>query len=214
MGILMKSTRDRIMQMLLNNPRSTINELADAVGVNSISVRHHLKGMLADGLIAAEEERHGVGRPRLIYYLTEQGVEQFPTRYYRFTNRLLDQLKETLPAETVEGILKTMASGLAKEPAREAKNRSLEGRLALLKTLLEDEGFEVEWEMDNDTLRINGISCPYFHVGQVHPEVCSVDQTLISTVLAIPAQKINCVLNGDNQCTYIIQLGQAVENKS
>ena len=41
----MKSTRDRILQSLLRKPRSTINELAEAVGINPISVRHHLTNL-------------------------------------------------------------------------------------------------------------------------------------------------------------------------
>jgi len=207
----MKSTRDRIMQTLLNNSRSTIHELAVAVGINSISVRHHLNSMLADGLISAEEERHGVGRPRLVYYLTEDGMEKFPTRYYRFTNRLLDQLKQSLPAETVSRLFTTMAGELANEPARLARNLPIEDRIALLKDLLTEEGFEVEWQIDKDTLLIKAINCPYFHVSQAHPEVCSIDQTLITTVLAVPADNIDCNLSSDHHCTFVIPLSQIVE---
>src|SRR5690348_7810441 len=93
----MKSTRDRILQTLLRHPRSTINELADAVGINPISVRHHLTNLQVEALVAAEEERHGVGRPRLVYFLTEDGLEKFPTRYLRLTTRLLSQMKSKLP---------------------------------------------------------------------------------------------------------------------
>jgi predicted ArsR family transcriptional regulator len=50
-----------------------------------------------EGLIAAEEERHGVGRPRLVYSLTEDGMEKFPTKYLRLTTRLLAQMKESMP---------------------------------------------------------------------------------------------------------------------
>ena len=46
----MKSTRDRILQTLLRQPRRTINELAEAVGINPISVRHHLTNMQVEGL--------------------------------------------------------------------------------------------------------------------------------------------------------------------
>ena len=44
----MKSTKDKILQTLLRKPKITINELAEAVGINPISVRHHLTN-LADG---------------------------------------------------------------------------------------------------------------------------------------------------------------------
>ncbi|MFN7035001.1 MAG: helix-turn-helix transcriptional regulator [Bellilinea sp.] len=201
-----KSTRDKIMHTLLNNPRSTINELAEAVGINAISVRHHLNSMLADGLVVSEEERHGVGRPRLVYYLTERGLEKFPTRYFRLANRLLGRLKETLPASAVETIFAEMARDLAEDHLRATQNMSLEEKLDFLKKLLSEEGFIIEWEKIGDSYHIHEITCPYFHVTQAHPEVCMVDQTLISTVLSLQAQKIQCVLSGDHHCTYIIPL--------
>jgi predicted ArsR family transcriptional regulator len=60
--------------------------LAKAVEINSISVRHHLTNLLAEGLIQAQKKRHGVGRPRLVYSLTETGVEKFPTIVLEFAN--------------------------------------------------------------------------------------------------------------------------------
>ena len=68
----MSSTREQVLQILLNRQRSTINELADAVNINPISVRHHITRLEAEGLVTSEEERHGVGRPRRIYFLTNE----------------------------------------------------------------------------------------------------------------------------------------------
>ena len=97
----MKSTKDKILQTLLHHPKITINELAEAVDINPISVRHHLTNLQMEGLIEAEEVRHGVGRPRLVYSLTQDGMERFPTKYLRLTTRLLAQMKETMPAPVV-----------------------------------------------------------------------------------------------------------------
>lgn len=207
----MKSTRERILQTLLSHPRSTINELADAVSINAISVRHHLTSLQADGLVAAEEERHGVGRPRLVYFLTERGLERFPTNYFRLTNRLLDQMKETLPAATVNSLFSQMASNLASGYSQQIQTMSIEEKLNLIKDLLVEEGFSVEWEKQGEQYAIHEITCPYFHVGQSHPEVCTVDQTVISTVLSIPVEKINCVLRGDAHCTYLIPRNMVTE---
>ncbi len=207
----MRSTREKILQTLLNEPRSTINELAEAVGINAISVRHHLNSMLADGLVTAEEERHGVGRPRLVYFLTEDGLEKFPTRYFRLANRLLEHLKATLPSPAVETIFSEIAKDLAEEHARATLNMTFEQKLDFLKDLLADEGFIVDWQKTGDSYTIHEITCPYFHVTQAHPEVCSVDQTLISTVLSANAQKANCVLDGDNHCVYIVPMQKPVE---
>ena len=200
----MKSTRDRISQTLLRRPRSTINELAEAVGINPISVRHHLTNLQVEGLVSAEEERHGVGRPRLVYFLTEEGLEKFPTRYLRLTTRLLSQIKERLPQAVVGELFKEVATTLAADHEQQIKGLSVEERLEVLSDLLAEEGFVVEWERKGEEYHIHEITCPYLQIGQNHPEVCSVDQILISKMLAVPAHKIQCVLNGAAQCTYVV----------
>jgi predicted ArsR family transcriptional regulator len=178
-----------------------------AVGINPISVRHHLTNLQVEGLVTAEEERHGVGRPRLVYFLTETGLERFPTRYLRLTTRLLAQMKETMPAPVVSKLFAEMADGLAHEYSDQMTGMNMEERLELAKSLLTEEGFTVEWEKQGSQYRIHEITCPYLQVGQNHPEVCTVDQTLISKMLAVPAEKVQCILNGDVHCTYVVEAG-------
>jgi len=201
----MKSTRDRILQSLLHKPQSTINELAEAVGINPISVRHHLTNLQMEGLVESKEERHGVGRPRLIYLLTEDGMERFPTRYLRLTSRLLAQMKESMPQMAVTQLFTQVGETLAADYSEQVKGMSMEERLDTVKELLGEEGFTVEWEKSSDGYRIHEITCPYLQIGQSHPEVCTVDQTLISKMLAVPANKVQCILDGASHCTYLVQ---------
>jgi DeoR family transcriptional regulator, suf operon transcriptional repressor len=201
----MKSTRDKILRTLLRQPRRTINELAEAVGINPISVRHHLTNLQVEGLISAEEERHGVGRPRLVYILTEDGMEKFPTRYLRLTTRLLTQMKETMPGPVVSKLFSQIAEDLASEYSDQMQGLSMEQRLDFVKEMLSQEGFTVEWEKKDGEYQIHEISCPYYQIGVAHPEVCTVDQALISKMLAVPANKVQCILDGGAHCTYVVQ---------
>ena len=73
----MKSTREKVLNTLASNPRSTIIDIANSVGINAISVRHHLTSLQADNLVSAEEERHGVGRPRLVYFKQKREWKNF-----------------------------------------------------------------------------------------------------------------------------------------
>lgn len=203
-GTEAKNTRERVLQTLLVRERCTINELAEAVEINPISVRHHIARLEAEGLVNSEEERHGVGRPRRMYFLTEKGREQFPTRYIRLTLRLLEQLKESLPTPVVERLFTQVAVEMASAYRSEVEGLSMAQRLELVQRLLTNEGFNVEIEKKDDAYVIREANCPYYHVGQNHPEVCSVDQTLISTLLEVPAHKVQCMLHGDSYCTYVI----------
>jgi DeoR family transcriptional regulator, suf operon transcriptional repressor len=199
-----KKTRERVLKALLTQERCTVNELAEAVKINPISVRHHINRLEIEGLVASAEERHGVGRPRMVYFLTESGRERFPTRYIQLTLRLLEQLKGTMPRAMVNRMFAQMAEEMAAGYQSDLEHLTIEERLDVVTELLSGEGFSVEWERQGEYFQIHEKNCPYFHVGQNHPEVCSVDQTLISTILNVPAQKIQCLLQGDNHCTYIV----------
>ncbi|MBP6178477.1 MAG: winged helix-turn-helix transcriptional regulator [Anaerolineales bacterium] len=201
----MKSTRDKILQTLLQKPRSTINTLAEAVGINPISVRHHLTNLQMEGLVEGQEERHGVGRPRLVYLLTTEGMERFPTRYMQLTTRLLSQMKDTMPEPVVAKLFNQIAEDLASQYSKDMQGLSMEERLDFVKDMLAREGFTVEWEKKDGQYQIHEISCPYYQIGVAHPEVCTVDQTLISKMLALPANKVQCILDGGSHCTYVIQ---------
>lgn len=207
------NTREKVLRTLLSRQRCTINELAEAVDINPISVRHHITRLEAEGFVASEEERHGVGRPRRLYFLTESGMERFPSRYLKLTLRLLEQLKGSMPEPLVSQLFSQMAKEVAAEYEMKVRGLAIEDRLNLVKDLLNSEGFTVEWESKGDEYHIREISCPYYHIGQSHPEVCSVDQTLISTVLSIPAAKVKCVLDGDSFCTYVVPKENFVGNQ-
>lgn len=202
----MSATRDLVLRTLLSQPKCTINDLSEKVGISPISIRHHIAILEAEGLIDSEDKRHGVGRPRQVFFLTERGMEQFPTRYISLTLRLLEHLKETMPEAMINKLFTQMAIDLARDlsKGKETENLSMKERLDLVKDLLNHEGFSIEWEQMPDGYHIHETSCPYYFIGQNHPEICAVDQVLISTFLAVPTEKVKCILNGDNNCTYIV----------
>ena len=207
-----KSSREKVLQTLLMREQCTITDLAEAVEINPISIRHHIAKLEAEGLVDSEEERHGVGRPRRLYFLTEKGREQFPTRYIRLTVRLLEQLKEVASPAFIRTLFTQMAKDMANEYRAEALDLTIDERFQLVQKLLTREGFSVEIEKQGGYYYIRESSCPYFHIGVNHPEVCSVDQTLISTLLDVPVQKIQCLLQGDAACTYLVQTEAVTKN--
>jgi DeoR family transcriptional regulator, suf operon transcriptional repressor len=201
------NTRNRVLRTLLLNQSRTVNELAESVGINPISVRHHVNKLEAEGLIQSVEERHGVGRPRLIYSLTPKGMEQFPQRYLQLTLRLLEQLKTSLPDKVLGDIFKEVAGEMALDLTQhvELDNLDLKDRLELLLQALSAEGFMVSLEEENGDYYIVEASCPYHHVGEDYPEICVVDQELIAHFAATEPERVECILEGDKQCKYLIR---------
>ena len=206
------NTRERVLRTLLLNQRRTVNELAEAVDINPISVRHHVNKLEAEGLIQSEEERHGVGRPHLVYSLTNQGMEHFPQRYLQLTLRLLQQLKTNLSEKVVGELFQELAEGIASELTQDVdlEDLTLQERLHLLQEVLTSEGFMVNLQEEEDNFYIIKASCPYHHVGEENPEICVFDRELIAHFISTTPKRIECILDGDKQCKYLIKKSEEI----
>ena len=202
-----QSTRDLILHTLKAVAQSNIESLALAADVSPITVRHHLNALQADGLIEVESVRRKVGRPFYVYSLTEKGNELFPQKYFSLTNRLLEELKDRLPPETVNEIFISLVERILEERAGEFENLSFEERLNYVIHLLGTEGFLARWEkMADGRYQIIEYSCPYISMGQQHTEVCTLDKQLMITVLGTPVEQHSCMLNGDDCCQFTMPL--------
>ena len=147
-----------------------------------------------------------MGRPHHLFSLTEEAYELFPTRYFRLTNRILVEMKDSLPDESVKNIFSGVADSMAQTYARQLAGLPLEERLRRLITLLDEEGFEAEYEINGGEIILKELSCPYYQIGQKHPEVCLVDQSFIASALDLPVERVSCLLDGDTHCTYSISI--------
>ena len=204
----MKSTREKILRTLLAFPGSTINDLAEAVGINGISIRHHLTSLEAEDLVKSSEERHGVGRPRLIYSLTDKGVEEFPSSYLSLTQRLLDSLEEKFSAEQLHQIFAEIGADMASQYKDTLDGKSTEERLKTLETLLTKEGFIVESQRNEDSFTLVSLSCPYLRIGLDHPEICALDHTLIDSFFTESIEIKSCIFEEADRCTYYIPVSE------
>ena len=199
-------TRDTILRTMRGRGRCTITDLAEASGVSPVSVRHHLANLQAEGLVQAEEVRHGVGRPRHVFSLSDNGLDHFPSRYFHLTQRLLTEIKERMPEGQVVELFSGVAQAMAQTYASELETLPLPQRLDRLVQLLNGEGFDADMQRLEDKVLIRELSCPYYRIGQQHPEVCVIDQSFIATALSLPVERVTCLLDGDVHCTFSVAL--------
>ncbi len=204
----MRSTKERILNTLLNKHSTTIGELADVVGINGISVRHHLINLQAEGLITAEEERHGVGRPRFVYKLSDKGYEQFPSNYLGLTNLILEVMDQELSKEQLGSIMDKVGEQLAEANKISNPDLPIEAKLAEISVKLAKGGFRISHEREGNTITVFNKNCPYHRIGILHPEICRVDQVMYQNLLGKSVSQVACMLTGDNECRFSIKLDE------
>jgi predicted ArsR family transcriptional regulator len=200
----MSSTRDEILRTIKGHGHGTVAELAVQLSISPVSVRHHLSTLQAEGLLKSTEARRAVGRPHFVYSLTEAAHERFPARYMRLSERLLDELKSSLPPQALDEMFNRMAEGMVAEYAARLDGKTIEQKMGLLMELLGTEGFLAQWNRSGDTFALTEYNCPYLRIGQRHPEVCAIDQTVIEQVLNAAVEKTTCMLDGADRCVFII----------
>jgi predicted ArsR family transcriptional regulator len=202
----MHDTRRQVLETIKRQGQATVAGLAEALGISPISIRHHLTGLQADGLVGVALERQAVGRPRHIYSLTEAGEGQFGAGYRQLAERLLNELRAALAPEQVSAIIDRIAAGIAVKFNR--VTGSIEERLRQLVYVLGEEGFRAAVRRIDATRLLTEVNCPYVYVGPHHPDVCHIDDTVIRLALRPlepDVQRTSCVLDGDRVCTFSIE---------
>ncbi|SRR5258708_29916224 len=201
----MRDTRFQVLESIKTQRQANVASLAEELGLAPISIRHHLTSLQADGLVKVEIERQGVGRPRHIYSLTDAALSYFPNKYHVLVERLLDELKATLPPAQVSMIIDGLAANVAARYGSMPSHGTLEERLQHLVEILGEEGFMAEVQHIDNKVVLTELNCPYIYVGQRHPEVCRIDHTLIKSILGVDVKQTSCVLNGDRACTFSVE---------
>ena len=206
-SIGMHDTRWAVLETIKSQGRATVASIAEAQDMTNIAVRHHLTSLQSEGLIQAEIERHHVGRPRHVYTLTEAAQRYFPNKYHVLVDRLMEELKATMPPEQVEAMIDRMAANVAAKYGYQASSPrgTFEERMRQLVEIMGEEGFMTAAQRIDDTTMLTQLNCPYMYVGQRHPEVCRIDQTIMKSVLGVDVKQTSCVLHGDHNCTFSVE---------
>ncbi len=200
----MYDTRWAVLELIRTQGHATVISLADALGVSPITIRHHLANLQGEGLIKVEAERLHVGRPKHLYSLTEAAQRYFPNKYHLLVERLLDELKSSLPPAQVEAIIDRMAATVVGRYNTGRINGTPEDRMQHLIGILGEEGFMAEVKQVDGVTVLTELNCPYLYVGQRHPEVRRIDRTLIRQVLGRDVEQTSCVLHGDVSCAFSV----------
>jgi predicted ArsR family transcriptional regulator len=200
----MQATRRKIVQILKERGQATVEELADAVGLTQMAVRHHLNVLQAENLVARSSVRreHRPGRPQQLYALTNAADELFPEDYYRLADQLLDEMKASLGPSALDKLFRGIANRLAAEAPSIRPARANFERLDDLVRFLGENGFVAHWRPEGDGYAIQLLTCPYRQIARDHQEVCRLDSHLIGSMLETEPVRATCMARGEAYCTY------------
>jgi predicted ArsR family transcriptional regulator len=197
----MQKTRKKITDYLVDNPRVTAIELSRVLNMTVANVRHHLSILEKETIIEAlgNLPSNGKGRPTTVYSLS-RNKNNF--QIVALANILLDIITKTNKI-TFKKSLTTIANALIGDAPE--KISPLPIRLNQACGRLDELGYQSQWEAHkNGPIIILG-QCPYASIIKNHPELCELDQLVISKLSNSPCQqtsKIDRLPGGSAQCTF------------
>lgn len=197
------SPAGQILQHLQRAGEATVKDLAALLGVSTTAVRDHLMHLQAEGLVTVRAERHGPGRPRLVYTLSDQARSRFPKQYDRLITGLLRELIDQEGPAKVERLLERVSRRLAEEYTDRMEGADVVERLNELRRLLEQRGVPAEVAEDGDGIRL--FACPFYDVVQDHPEVCSMERQMIEYVLGEKLALESTIREGAHTCRFVLR---------
>lgn len=183
-----KSQRLQILNKLKRTQGLSVNELAEKIGLSYMGIKQHCIELHKGGYLDTWRRPKPVGRPEMLYRLTQKAHELFPTASNHLTIELLESAQKlygpAAPEKLLFNVFQRKADGyLAKikgdTPAEKAK---------WLAKQRDTEGHMAEFESVGG-LRIVEHHSPILDLLQAFPIVARLEAEMFQRVLKTPVRR-------------------------
>ena len=201
--------RDLLVRLRLEGPSSP-EALAAELGVSRTGVLQQLHALEAAGLVSRQAVRHGVGRPRHVYDVTEAAQDLFPTNYDGLANGLLAAIRAIGGEDMVTGVFEERRRSTRDRIRQRMAERlpagaTLADRARELAVIQDEQGYLAEAVIGADgVIRLVERNCAIHRVSSEHAAACQAELDLFRDVLGADVQRESHIAAGDRCCTYRI----------
>ena len=199
-----KGLRGAILLELKRSAPGTAKQLAAALGASTNAIRHHLKELESEGLIAYGREQRGVGAPTFAYRLAPRGEALFPRRYEAAHTLLLERVVARDGRQAAVALFEEHYRELIAGWSAELAEADACGRLELVARLMTEAGYMAEWEEAAGRFRLSEHNCAMRAVAERFPEVCVAEENFLRQALGAQVERRSHIASGCNACEYTI----------
>jgi len=204
----MPSSRERILHLLKTKGPRTAAAIARRLGMTAVAARQHLEPLDAEGLVAYDERRKGVGRPAREWRLTAKAAALFPDSHGELAVAMLGALRRAFGERGLARLvaLRTDAQVRAYR-ARIPARAPLDRKVAALAAIRREEGYMAEWSREGGGFLLVENHCPICAAARACPGLCAGEEELFRRVLGARVLRAEHLLAGARRCAYRIATG-------
>jgi predicted ArsR family transcriptional regulator len=202
----MQQTRQDILDYVRRNGEATVRELGDLLGLTATGIRQHLTVLERDGLVTVHETRGRVGRPALVYTLTDAGQALFPSRYDDLSNLLMDEIRSIAGSKGLQSVLMRVAARSAESYEPRTRGKPLDQRVEEAARIMNERGCVAECTSNGDgEYLLKQYTCPFPNVARSNSGVCALEVEFVRRLTGGDARLVQSLLRGDRCCTYRVR---------
>ncbi len=205
----MQSSRQRILAYLLRHPGSSVDVLAQEVGLAPMTTRQHLIRMEAEGLVQTAREHRPTGRPAHVYSLTPKGDAEFPKAYDRLAGLLFAELLQggdRPESACADALLARLAARAAAPHVKRLEGLRGWDRARAAAAILAEESGGMEVEEATACLELRDFNCIYRRVAETYGSVCQFHTALVSRLMGQPVELVESQCEGAVACCFRVQV--------
>lgn len=195
----MQATRQAILDYLRAHREATVRTLSEHLGLTFTGVRQHLAVLEREQLVTTRDRRGRVGRPALVYYLTEAGEQLYPKAYDRLAVALIGAIGSQPGgyAEVIEQAAERLAA-----PLRDHVSGSLRERVDAVASALRERSVLAAVATEGDAVVLRLGSCPYIEAAVAAEVTCVLDRTVLELLTGAQVELLSALGRGDEECLF------------
>jgi len=198
---------DRLLGVIKRRGPQCIAEIAGLLGITPEAARQQVTRLATDGLVVAETERRGVGRPTQRWHLTDAGHARFPDTHAELTVRLIDAVRSALGEAALERLIQVRETETLQAYQEALRGvTTLADRLARLAEMRSREGYMAEWRSDDAGFLLLENHCPICAAATACQGFCRAELDVFRAVLgpAVMVERTDHILADARRCAYRI----------
>ncbi|MDC9620400.1 helix-turn-helix transcriptional regulator [Xenorhabdus bovienii] len=204
--ITAQTVSERLLMLLKTRGAMQASDAGKILGTSGEAARQQFVKLAKEGLVEAESETRGVGRPIQLWHLTDKGHARFPNTHAELTVQLLTIIRSQLGETAMDLIIntreqKTSASyKIAMEGAAE-----LQEKIERLVAIRNQEGYMAQYSVQEDgAILFIENHCPICAAATMCQGFCRAELKLFREILQAEVERTEYILNGDRRCAYRI----------
>jgi len=199
------SSENKIILFIKKNGPSTLQEIADNLGITKMGAYKHIVKLERKGLISRKVIKKEIGRPTYVFDLTESGKLYFTNSDSLILLKFLDYIKREGKDQIVIKFLKDRFKSLYNEYKDKLDKKELDEKVEILGKLRTSEGYMAEVKKCGNSFELIEFNCPIYRIASLFGEACSMERDLFSKVLDAEVENSHRQVNNSNVCRFIIK---------